>query len=111
MIPVLTTVSRRARDLIDPLIPILPVWLSALFLVQQAIGEGVQAFLDSNPDRYHAESAGPLVSIRFEATETILSMLLAVGALSVYRRVKVETSDTAAPFPAPRVTDTTPAGS
>jgi hypothetical protein len=99
LIPVVATVSRRAREFLDRLIPILPVWLAGLFLVQQAIAEVVEANLESNPDRYHAEAAGPIGSIRFEATETILSMLLAVGALLVLRQVRAETDQAPAPEP------------
>ena len=111
LIPVVATASKRARNLIDPLIPILPVWLSVLFLIQQAIGEVVQSYLESHPDQFHAEAAAPLVQVRFEATETILSLLLAVGALFVYRQVKARSGEPATPGGAPSATETTAAGS
>lgn len=95
LVPVACALSERLRGRLDPLMPILPVWLAVLFVVQQAIGEGIEVYLEANPDQYHAESAGSLATLRFEATETILALLLAVGALFVYRRVNLETRGTA----------------
>ena len=85
-IPVLCALSATLRRFVSRLIPILPLWLAALFVVQQATGELVQVYLDANPGLYHDEA--PLSANRFEVTETILAALLAVGALLTLRDVR-----------------------
>jgi len=106
-IPLLCALSATSRRLVARLMPILPLWLAVLFIVQQANGELVQVFLDANPGLYHDEA--PLAANRFEITETILAALLAIGALLTLREASARRAQADPALPQSAARSTTPA--
>jgi hypothetical protein len=85
IVPVACAVSARTRTWLERLIPILPLWIAALFVANQACAEIVDAVFSSSPDLYRGTI--PLDQGRFEITETNVALLFALAAFVVLRDV------------------------
>lgn len=72
------------RKLLVRFLPILPVALSGLFIVNQALFWGFEAFLTRYPEKYH--SPYPLVYSLVEIKETGAGLLLGVGFVLILLR-------------------------
>ncbi len=91
LLPIVCAFSDRARTTLGRLIPVLPLWIAALFVVDQVLAELVEAFLTSNPDLYHGSL--PLGTNRWELTETLVALLFAVAAGTVLHDLSRERSE------------------
>lgn len=85
VVPLGCAVSERVRGALRDLIPIFPLWLAFLFVIQQVVGESVDAIVNANPSLYHGTYYPTVSSSRFEITESATSVLLAIGAFLVLR--------------------------
>jgi hypothetical protein len=77
VIPVLA-LWRVARRPLERLIPILPLALAPLFVLNQLLTRGFYEMLSANPDLYHSTRFGFEHGI-FEIKETVSCLLLATG--------------------------------
>lgn len=91
LVPIACAFSERARITLGRLIPVLPLWIAALFVVDQVLAELVEAFLTSNPDLYHGSL--PLGTNRWELTETLVALLFAVASWTVLHDLSREHSE------------------
>ena len=90
VVPIACALSARLRSRLSRLIPILPVWFAALFVIQELIADFVGGILSANPDLYHGFR--PALFNRSEITETVLSLLFAIAAFVVFRSTSDERS-------------------
>jgi hypothetical protein len=91
LVPIACAFSDRARAALARLIPVLPLWIAALFVADQVLAELVEAVLTSNPNLYHGSLA--LGTNRWELTETLVALLFAVAAWVVLHDVSRERSE------------------
>ncbi len=107
VLPLVAAASRTARSFLGRYLPVVPLWLAVLFVFQQLLWQPVQASWRANPSAWHGTYRGTIggqgefrVNTPAEAAasgmknpaglsevmETNLELLLAIGALLVYRR-------------------------
>jgi len=86
LIPIVCALALNARRWIGNLLPIMPLAVAILLIFNQLIGSGFEALLDASPSLF--ESEYPLEQARFEVTETVISVLLAAGAVAIAGRLR-----------------------
>jgi hypothetical protein len=86
LIPIVCALSTGARRWLGSILPIMPLAVAILLILNQLLGNGVEAFLEANPSLF--ESDYPLEQARFETTETVISVLLAAGVAAIAARLR-----------------------
>lgn len=84
LLPIVAALSERVRTTIGRLVPILPLWLALMLIFQQVFAELTSALDERAPSLYDGTIA--FAQARTEVTEAVVSLLLALGAYSVYRQ-------------------------
>jgi hypothetical protein len=85
LIPVACALSEGVRAFATRVIPVFPLWVAALFLIQQLIAEAVE--LAHNADATIYAGTNDFSTNRFELTETLVAVLFALGAYMVVREL------------------------
>jgi hypothetical protein len=80
---------RPARRRLQRLVPILPLWLAPLFVLNQALTRGFDELFTREPDRYKSSVFAPSHAI-FETKETVACLLLATGVCLLARQWQSE---------------------
>jgi hypothetical protein len=78
---------RPTRDLVRRLVPVLPLALAPLFILNQLLTRGFDELLSRRPDLYHS-SAFPADHGIVEIKETVACVLLAVGFWLLLGRIR-----------------------
>ena len=84
----------RARRLLQRLVPILPIALAPLFVLNQLFTRGFDELFTRQPDLYKS-SVFPAEFAIFEVKETVASLLLAAAFWVLVRRWRREPDATA----------------
>jgi hypothetical protein len=87
LIPTVVVVSKRARRTLEPMIPVLPLWVPAFLVVDQLVAVTANIVNGSWPTWYEGRYYD-FHGARYEVTESVISVLLAAGAYALYRRIK-----------------------
>jgi hypothetical protein len=88
LLPATAALSSRVRRSVGRFLPILPLWLALLLVVNQALSELISAIVSSQPDLYRGTTAiAVLADERAEITEANVALLFAAGALAVLGQV------------------------
>jgi hypothetical protein len=86
LIPIVCALAPGPRRWLGNLLPIMPLAVAILLIINQLLGSGFEAVLDANPSLF--ESDYPLEQARFEVTESVISVLLAAGAAAIAARLR-----------------------
>ncbi len=100
VVPLLSRVWEPARRLFDRFLPIFPVSIALLFVLNQAAEVFFQWLLEGNPDLY--ASTYPVGSATVELVESNVGLLLGLGALAVLRALRREQRKAEVPLSDPR---------
>jgi len=84
LVPLACAVSFRVRGILGRLIPILPLWLAGLFVLNQLLAELASVLL-SGSERFNGSYS--LEHSRLEITECVVAVLFAVAAYVVHRGI------------------------
>jgi hypothetical protein len=90
-VPLLARAWEPARRLFDRFLPIFPVSVALLFVLNQIVQTLFQWLLEGNPDLY--ASTYPIGSSTVELVESNVGLLLGLGALAVLRAMRDEQRD------------------
>jgi hypothetical protein len=93
LLPVGAALSSWARRSLGRFLPILPLWVALLLVVNQALAELASAIFTAQPDLYDGTVVEWTVQVRVEVTETNVALVLAAGALAVLGRVSSGRAD------------------
>lgn len=93
VIPVLAAMSPRIRAAIDRWIPVFPLWVAVVLVLNQIAAE-VAGAVDRRRPAWYEGTYYTFDGARFEVTESILAVAFALGAYVLYRRSK-STAETA----------------
>lgn len=87
VVPVAAALSERARVTLDRFIPVLPLWVAVYLVFNQLVAMFANLVNEANPSwyegRYYEYAGG-----RFELTEAVVAVILALGAYALYRRTR-----------------------
>ena len=86
LIPIICALAPNVRRWVGNFLPIMPLTVAILLIVNQLFGIGFEALLDANPSLFDSEY--PLEQARFEVTESVISVLLAAGTAAIAVRLR-----------------------
>lgn len=87
LIPVAAAVRKRARFVMEPLIPVFPLWVAVFLIVNRIVAESSEVVNGKQPAWYQG-SYYLFQSARWEMSESVVSVIFAFGACALYRRMK-----------------------
>jgi hypothetical protein len=96
VVPLLSRAWEPARRLFDRFLPIFPVSIALLLVLNQVVELFFQWLLEGNPGLY--ASTYPIGSSTVELVESNVGLLLGLGALAVLRAMRDEQRDADAPL-------------
>lgn len=94
VIPVVAAMSPRVRAAIDRWIPVFPLWVAVVLVLNQIAAEAA-GVVDRRRPTWYEGTYYTFDGARFEVTESILSVVFALGAYALYRRSKADAPDAA----------------
>jgi hypothetical protein len=96
VVPLLSRAWEPARRLLDRHLPILPVSIALLLVLNEVVEQLFQRLIEASPDLY--ASTFPIGSSTVELNESNVGLLLGLGALAVLRALRRERREAEPPL-------------
>ncbi len=88
LIPVVAASSKRARAMLDRVIPVLPLWVAGYLIFATVVAKLSNVLASAFPHLYEGRYYPTYPGAATEITEAVIAVLLALGAYALYRRAK-----------------------